>query len=517
MTGAAELEVFRHLYASVAEEMGITLQRSALSANIRERRDYSCALFDAHGRLVAQAAHIPVQLGSMGRAVAAVREAVELLPGDAVLHNDPYSGGTHLPDVTLVSPIHLGRSRKPQFFAASRAHHSDIGGAHPGSMAPVDDVHAEGLRLPPVHLVRGGAVEGELLALLLANLRDARERRGDLLAQWAANRRAQTRIEELAAEHGVATLAARGSGLVAWTAARVAELIERLPRRALTFEDTLEPPQPGAGRVRIHVRIARVGRELVVDFSRSSPQLGSSLNATLAVTEAAVAYVLQLLLPPGTPINEGCRAGVRIVTRPGTVVDARYPAPVAAGNVETSQRLVDTLLGALAPAFPDRIPAASSGTMSNLSFGGLHAGSTFAYYETIAGGAGASPRGPGAHAVHTHMTNTRNTPIEEFERRFPVRVARCTVRRGSGGKGARAGGDGIEKRLEFLAPARVAWIADRTSAGPWGLAGGGRGAVGRAEHVRKAGRRALGARATLSVERGDALELFTPGGGAHGR
>ena len=513
----ASLEVFRHLFSALAEEMGLSLQRSALSANIRERRDFSCALFDARGALIAQAAHIPVHLGSMGRAVECVRASATLSRGDAVLHNDPYTGGTHLPDVTLVSPVFLPGERSARFFAASRAHHSDIGGAHPGSMAPVDDVHAEGLRLPPVHLVRAGELVPEMLALLRANLRDAREREGDLLAQWAANRRAEVRLAELAAEHGPEELSRRARALVDWTAARVGELVRAFPARRVSFRDSLEPARAGGARVEIVLHLRRTGRELELDFRDCADQQGASLNATRAVTEAAVAYALALLLPDGTPINEGSRAHVRILTRAGSVVDASYPAPVAAGNVETSQRLVDVLLGAFALVFPQRIPAASAGTMSNLSFGGVHAGASFAYYETIAGGSGASAEGPGAHAVHTHMTNTRNTPIEEFERRYPVRLGSCTVRRGSGGEGEQRGGDGIEKRLRFLVPARMAWIGDRATQGPYGLSGGGAGATGELALVRAGRLLAQGARATLALEPGDEVRVKTPGGGGHGR
>ncbi|MCC7012612.1 MAG: hydantoinase B/oxoprolinase family protein [Planctomycetes bacterium] len=497
--------------------MGATLQKSALSPNIRERRDFSCAVFDAERRLIAQAAHIPVHLGSMGRSVVAVTEACELAPGDAVLHNDPYHGGTHLPDLTLVSAVYLGRARRPAYYCASRAHHADVGGAHPGSMTAVDEIHAEGLRLSPIHLVRRGALDGQVLALLLANMRDSGERRGDLLAQWAANRRGVARMAELASEQHPSILGKRSSELIEWTQRRVAALIRSLPSRTVRFADVLDPVQPGGAPVRIQVALKRAAGELVVDFSGSDAQLGSSLNATRAVTEAAVAYVLQLLLPPGTPINEGSRAGVRVVTPQASVVDAAYPAPVAAGNVETSQRIVDVLLGAFARWLPGQIPAASSGTMSNLSFGGAHAGRRFAYYETIAGGAGAGPQCDGAHALHTHMTNTRNTPIEEFERRFPVRITRSTVRRGSGGAGAHCGGDGVEKCFVFLAPAHVAWIAERTLSRPWGLDGGEPGAGGNAR-VRLGGRsRSVAGRSKFSVAAGDVFELATPGGGGHGR
>jgi N-methylhydantoinase B len=517
--------VFQHLFASVADEMGASLQRSSFSPNIKERRDFSCALFDRDGRMVAQAAHIPIHLGSMPLCVAAVRESCELREGDAVLLNDPYRGGTHLPDVTLVSPVFLAKERAPSFFCANRAHHADVGGAHPGSMAPVDDVHAEGLRLPPIHLIRRGKIRRDVLELVLANLRVPREREGDLLAQWAANRLGDQRLHQLAREHSSRELARQARGLLDWTARIAGERIRSLPDREARFEDVLDPASPGGAPITIRAAIRRRGRKLVVDLTGSDDQVGGGLNATRAVALSAVFYVLRLLLPPGTPTNEGVLRQVEVLTRPGSVLDPRYPAPVAAGNVETSQRLVDVLLGAFSKLLPDEIPAASSGTMSNLSFGGVTPrGEAFTYYETIAGGAGASREGDGAHAVHTHMTNTRNTPVEAFEQRFPVRVERLTLRRGSGGGGARRGGDGIEKELRFLAPARAAWIAERTVSRPWGLAGGGDGAAGRASLRPAAGAvpaeptvQELSGRAVLDLRPGDVLAIRTPGGGGWGR
>lgn len=519
------LEVFHHLFAATAEEMGATLMRSAFSPNIKERRDFSCALFDAEGRMVSQAAHIPIHLGSVPLCVAAAMEAMDALgddgwqPGDAVILNDPYRGGTHLPDVTLVSPVFLGGAR-PAFFVANRAHHADVGGAHPGSMAPAADVHAEGLRIPPTRLVRAGEVDRPLMDLLLANMRVPREREGDLLAQWSANRVGARRLAELAEEHSPAELALRAAGLMDWTEQLLGRALGELPDRAVEFADHLELPPGEAGeraaiRVRLRVRRGRVD----VDLRATDDQVGAGLNTPRAVALSAVFYCLRLLLPPGTPTNDGLMRRVRVHTRPGSLVDARYPAPVAAGNVETSQRLVDVLLGALGRLAPRTFPAASAGTMSNLTFGGEFEGRAFTYYETIAGGAGASDRGPGAHALQTHMTNTRNTPIEAFESEYPVRVLECTVRRGTGGAGREAGGDGVRKRLRFLAPARVAWIADRQRTGPWGLAGAADGEPGGARHF-PAGRSARGVdlegKCTLAVDAGDELELETPGGGGFG-
>jgi N-methylhydantoinase B len=324
-------------------------------------------------------------------------------------------------------------------------------------------------------------------------------------------------MAELAREHAPRELARRAEQSIERTAQCLQQFVRGLPRRSVRFEDQLDPLTPGGEPVWIRVALRRTGSELEIDFRGSAAQLGQSLNATRAVTEACVAYVLQLLLPAGTPLNEGCRACVRLITPPASVVDAAYPAPVAAGNVEVSQRIVDVLLGAFAQWFDGRIPAASAGTMSNLSFGGSLLGRRFAYYETIAGGAGASARAAGAHAVHTHMTNTRNTPIEELERRLPVRVERCSVRRGSGGRGVHAGGDGIEKELRFLAPTELAWIADRTRSAPWGLRGGAPGDRGSAYLLRGRSTQRLDGRVVLALRAGERFVIHTPGGGGFGR
>jgi len=515
------LEVFHHLFAAAAEEMGVALMRSAFSPNIKERRDFSCALFDGRGRAIAQAAHLPIHLGSSPLSLAAAMAAVEMQPGDAVVLNDPFEGGTHLPDVTIISPVFLAGSRRPDFYCVNRAHHADVGGAFPGSMAPAHDIHGEGIRIPPVRLVRGGALDRGVLRLLLANMRVPREREGDLLAQLAANRVGERRLLAMAEQHGRDEVRARGEQLMTWTEELVRSVVRGLPRGVYHFEDELEAPVAGGERnVRIRLRLATRANELVFDFRATDPETTGSVNTVRAVTLSAVFYVMRLLLPPGTPTNDGVMRCVRVLTTPKTVIDARYPAAVAAGNVETSQRLVDVALGALAQVLPDRIPAASAGTMSNLTFGNAgRSGTSFAYYETIAGGAGASASGPGQHAVQTHMTNTRNTPIEALETHYPVRVVSYTVRRGSGGAGRHAGGDGVVRRLRFLAPVRVGWVAERQSAGPWGLAGGEPGQPGRAFY-RAAGERRntrLAGKAGVELAAGSELEVRTPGGGGFGR
>jgi N-methylhydantoinase B len=529
------LEVFHHLFAAAAEEMGAALQRSAFSPNIKERRDFSCALFDRRGRMLSQAAHIPVHLGSLPLCVAACLEELELGPLDTAVLNDPFRGGTHLPDITLVTPVFLPGRRRPDFYCANRAHHADVGGASPGSMAPAADVHGEGLRIPPTRLVQGGRLDRGVLALLLANMRVPREREGDLLAQWAANRLGVRRLTALAAEHGRTALERRGAELLDWAEDLTAAFIGSLPRgRSSSFEDVIEHPGSAGGgraRLRLRLRVHPRGERITFDLCASDDQLENGANATRAVTLSAVFYVLRLFLPAHAPTNAGILRRALVLTRPGSLAEARYPAPVAAGNVETSQRLVDLLLGALAELVPRSAPAASSGTMSNLTLGGVRPegmggtggregteGTGYTYYETLAGGSGGSPAGPGAHALHTHMTNTRNTPIEAFEALYPVRVEALTVRRGSGGAGARPGGDGLVKRLAFLGPTHVAWVADRQREGPWGLSGGGRGARGSARLVRAGGRvEVLPCASATSAAPGDRIELATPGGGGHGR
>ena len=438
----------------------------------------------------------------------------------------PTPEGTHLPDITLVSPVFLQGGGGPAFYCANRAHHADVGGAEPGSMAPARDVHGEGLRIPPVRLVRAGEFQPDVLALLLANMRVPREREGDLFAQWSTNRIGEQRLREMAAEHGRAELELRAAELMDWTERLTRELLARLPDGSWRFEDELEEGGP-EGPAKIRLTLEKRADRLVCDFEATDARPSSSSNATRAVTVSAVFYVLRLLLPPRTPTNDGVLRAVEIRTRPGTLVDARYPSGVAAGNVETSQRVVDVLLGALAQVLPDRIPAASAGTMSNLTFGGPvepqaepddgEECEPYAYYETIAGGAGAGPAGPGAHAVQTHMTNTRNTPIEALEALYPVRVLACGVRRGSGGTGAARGGDGVRKRLRFLAPVHVSFVGERQKQGPWGLHGGGPGAAGalrlRAPGARWSSPRAAGA---WTLEAGSELEIDTPGGGGFG-
>jgi N-methylhydantoinase B len=486
---AVELSLANDLFAACAEEMGVTLMRTAHSPNIKERLDHSCAIFDDTGRLVAQAAHIPVHLGSMPRAVEAARARGPFVPGDVILLNDPYAGGTHLPDLTLVSPVFLsparrGAARAPDFFVASRAHHADVGGSAPGSLPLAREVYEEGLRIPPLHLLRAGVLQEDVLRLLLANVRTADERRADLAAQLGAQVTGARRLVSLAARHGAgargaATLRAAAAALMDVTETRMRRALAALPRGRFRAEDLLDDDGRGTLDIRIAVTLTLGGGRARVDLTRSAPQTAGPLNAVQAVTRAAVAYVVRCIVGE-MPVNDGAFRPIEVVTRPGSVVDPRPPAAVGAGNVETSQRIVDAVLRAFQRALPERVPAASSGTMNNLLVGGFdpRTGTPFVYYETLGGGHGAGPGWDGEHALQAHMTNTRNTPVEALEHAYPMRVIETRIRRGSGGKGRWRGGDGIVRAIELLAPARVTVISERRRRGPYGLAGGGEGSPG---------------------------------------
>jgi N-methylhydantoinase B len=512
------LRIAQHRLAGIAEEMGVVLGRTALSPNIKERRDYSCAIFDGRGRLAAQAAHIPVHLGSTPLAVRAAIEAVALGPGDVAIVNDPFAGGTHLPDVTLVAPVYLRGARRPFAYVANRAHHADIGGMTPGSMPLATEIYQEGFRLPPVRLVERDRLVADVLALFLANTRVADEREGDLRAQWAALRVGAERLRTLAAARGVRRLGAEMSELEHYAARLMRAALARLPAGTYRATDVLDDDGCGAVQLPIAVTITLGRGRARVDFGGTAPQTNGPVNANLAVTRSAVLYVFTALAGEEIPPNEGLAQPLTIVAPPGSIVNARFPAAVAGGNVETSQRIVDVLLRALAVAAPDRIPAASAGSMNNVAIGGEADVRSFAYYETVAGGAGAGPHGAGLSAVHTHMTNTMNTPTEALEAYYPLRVRRYGVRWGSGGRGRHVGGSGVVREIEFLARARVTLLGERRRVPPWGLAGGSAGATGRDRLIRRGGRaHALPAKVTLAVEPGDRVRVETPGGGGFGR
>jgi N-methylhydantoinase B len=512
------LEIFKHLFASVAEEMGGVLRRSSYSPNIKERKDFSCAVFSSTGDMVAQAEHIPVHLGSMPLSVRACIDELELGAGDVAILNDPFRGGTHLPDITLVAPVFAGEGEFRLGFVAARAHHADVGGMTPGSMPLATELYQEGLVIPPVRLVAGGELQSGIRDLLLANVRTPEERSGDLEAQLAAVRRGAERLGALAERYGSGTVSEAMEALLAYAERTTRRLLASIPDGTYRFGDVMEDDGRGGGEAAIQVAITVRGDAVRVDFSGTDDQREAGINAVRAITLSAVYYVFRSLVGLDLPSNSGCLVPIELVTRPGSLVDARRPAPVAGGNVETSQRIVDVLLGALAKACPDRIPAASQGTMNNLLLGGRdpRTGLPFTYYETVAGGAGAGPSAPGASALHTHMTNTLNTPVEALEYAYPFRVTRYEIRRGSGGRGQCRGGDGVVREVELDAPARLTLLTERRLRRPYGLAGGGPGSAGRNVLVREGREQELPGKVSLDVRAGDRVRVETPGGGGWG-
>ncbi|MGH7563564.1 MAG: hydantoinase B/oxoprolinase family protein [Gemmatimonadota bacterium] len=525
---AAERTYFAGLLASIAEEMLETLVRTAYSPNIKERRDCSTAVFDARGALIAQATAIPVHLGAMPMSVAAALEAIQdWRPGDVVILNDPFRGGTHLPDVTTVSPVFAEKGKAPLGFLAARAHHADMGGATPGSMPLSRDIHEEGFRIPPVRLLDAGEPVIPVWELLLANVRTPDERRGDLRAQVACHETGSRRMAEAVGRHGAATIARQSEALLDYGERLMRAVLGRIPDGEYVFEDVMDDDGAGTREIPIRVRIEVKEDAAVVDFTGSAPECAGGVNAVLAITRSAVQYCfLSLLVTLGEegrgiedpPLNAGCLRPIRVVAPPGTVVNARPPRGVAAGNVETSQRIVDVVLGALARALPDVVPAASQGTMNNLALGGIdpRRGEPFAFYETIAGGTGGGPDLDGADATHSHMTNTWNTPVEALEVAYPLRVERYAIRRGSGGRGLHPGGDGIRRDIRALAECRGTLIAERRRSRPYGLQGGEAGAPGEDRLCSGGTESRLPAKTVLRLAPGDIVSISTPGGGGWG-
>ncbi len=641
-----ELEVFKHLFHAVAEEMGAALRRTAFSPNIKERRDYSCALFDSAGNVLAMGDHMPVHLGSMPMSVRAAIAELRLAPGDVAMLNDPFRGGTHLPDITVVAPVfvpiaqhkgpratrapahtshnvrHATRHAAPDFFVAARAHHADVGGTYAGSMGPCREIYQEGLRIPPVKIIRAGTLDRGLLAMLLNNVRTPEEREGDLGAQLAACHTGSTRLLELCARYSLPRVQRAARALLDYSEKMMRAFLATVPAGSYAAEDVLDDDGVSDEPVRIAVRItfpratktaSRKPRPVVIDFTGSSPQVEGSINAVEAITYSACFYVFRCLLREDVPATTGLMRPIQLIAPEGTVVNARPPAAVAGGNVETSQRIVDVLLRALAQALPQHIPAASSGTMNNLTIGGIddrHSGvphptlplaragsgvrrssslgvprptlplarprrsdlpssvilsdesgrasdqtrsrrtpipptnlpsaepgasgagvphpslplarvgssTPFAYYETIAGGSGASAAHDGVSGVHTHMTNSLNTPAEALEYSYPLRVMKYALRAGSGGEGKHRGGDGIVREMEVLADATVTLLADRRKFRPYGLAGGGDGAPGRTEILRADGSTELmPSKGSTRLHRGERVRVETPGGGGWGK
>ena len=519
-TDPIEIAIFKNALHSIAEEMGATLRRTSFSPNIKERRDYSSALFDADGRVIAMGNDMPVHLGSMPMSVQAALDSLKFNPGDIAILNDPFAGGTHLPDITLVMPFFVKGSKQPAFYVANRAHHADVGGSSPGSMGLCREIFQEGIRIPPLKIMVRGALNHDLLALVLSNVRTPREREGDLTAQIGACRIGAQRLGELVAKYGCARASRNTTALLDYAERLMRAELKRLPAGEFSAEDFLDDDGITNQPIKIRVRIGLDPKHATaqVDFTGTDPQVEGSVNAVYAITYSATFYAFRCLLSDDTPQTEGIMRPIRLTIPEGTVVNALPPAAVAGGNVETSQRIVDVLLRALAQAIPERIPAASSGTMNNLTIGGVDPRSQqpFAYYETVAGGMGARPDRDGISGVHTHMTNSLNTPIEALEYAYPFRLKRYSYRRGSGGAGKYRGGDGLIRELEFLSPVQLTILSERRRLAPYGLAGGSPGECGRTTLIRDGQDEELPGKCSLHVPAGTMLRTETPGGGGWG-
>jgi len=520
-TDPIEFEIFKNFFVSIAEEMGVTLCRTGFSPNIKERLDYSCAVYDAAGETIAQGDHLPVHLGAMPLSVKAAIEHVAMEPGDTVILNDPFRGGTHLPDITLVSPVFLSASaKKPAFFVANRAHHSDVGGMSPGSMPLAREVFQEGLIIPPIKLAKRGRIDQEILALILANVRTPDEREGDLTAQIAANRVGEMRLLGIVKRYGYRRTAQYASLTQDYAERVLRRTIAQIPDGVYEFSDALDNDGFSDARVNIRCAIHIAGDSAEIDFTGTDAQTSGGVNANLAITMSASLYAFRCLVTEDVLYNAGISRPIRVIAPPGTVVNALHPSAVAGGNVETSQRITDVVLGALSKALPEIIPAASQGTMNNVTLGGTNpqTGQPFAYYETAGGGMGGRNGLPGISGVHTHMSNTRNTPVEAFEQAFPMRIRAYKLRTGSGGAGRYPGGEGLIREYEALVETSATILTERRESQPYGVQGGEAGGSGRNSILRADGTvERLPAKARIELHPGDRLRIETPGGGGYGR
>ncbi|MEE8194928.1 MAG: hydantoinase B/oxoprolinase family protein [Candidatus Bipolaricaulota bacterium] len=513
------LEVLRHALATVAEEMNANLIRTAYSPNIKERHDCSCAIFDRHGKMAAQAESIPVHLGAMPFSVAeAIHRISTFHPGDVIVLNDPYFGGAHLPDITFIAPVFV--EGKLFAFVACRAHHADIGGKEPGSVAgDTTEIYQEGLRIPPISLWREGHLDQDLVDLILLNVRTPQERMGDLRDQHDACETGIERMQALATSLGAGLLSGGMEAIMAYSERRMRAEIARLPRGTATYEDFLDGDGITNDPIRIVAKVTIRGKTVQVDFTGTAPVTAGPVNAVYAVTASATYFTIRALTDPEIPPNAGCYLPIKIVAPPNTVVNANPPAPVVGGNLETSQRIVDVLLGAFAQLCPRRVIAACQGTMNNLTIGGVNPGTGEPYtlYETIAGGFGARPNMDGVDGVHSHMTNTFNTPVEALEIAYPLRVERYELISGSGGKGRFRGGLGIRRDITVIGhTARVSLLADRRQTQPYGLNGGEPGKAGENVLIRSGKEIPLPGKGAVTLHAGETVSLRTPGGGGYG-
>ncbi len=512
-----ELEIYQNTLSSIAEEMGMVLIRAGFSPNIKERRDLSCAIFQSNGDMIAQAAHIPIHLASMSFAVRAVLDMPEINEGDILILNDPFRGGTHLPDITCIMPVFY--NKKLEFFVASRAHHADIGGLTPGSMPLSTSIDQEGVLIPPSKLYRKGVLNKNLFNEILKSTRDPEEREGDFNAQVGAIELGERRLRETIKKYSLKKLKQAGNELLDYSQKIMKEVIKQIPDGNYEFEDYLDNDGVGTKKIPIKVKVTIKGRSARVDLSGSSRQVKGNLNAPYSVTTAAVIYVFQCLAPSSMPLNSGPLRVVEIIVGDDSILNAKYPAAVVGGNVETSQRVVDVVFGALSKAVPKKVPAASAGSMSNFTFGGVNprTGKNFAYYETIAGGMGARFGLDGVSAVQTHMTNTLNTPVESLERELPVMLNSYSIRKNSGGRGKSKGGDSIIREYKFLSEATVSMITERRKFAPYGIEGGKPGKRGKNTLIRRNKATQIEPKASFEVKNGDSIRIETPAGGGWGK
>ncbi len=513
-----ELSIFASRMQAICDEMGAVLRRTAFSPNIRDRLDYSCAVFDPQGELCAQAAHIPVHLGSMAYAMADIVGQLDWQAGDMVMLNDPYLGGTHLPDITVIAPLFV--QNELCGFIVNRAHHADIGAASPGSMPLSRTLAEEGRVIAPVHLLRAGELDQPVMDELLACLRNPEQSQGDFSAQISANRTGLARLQELIEVTGCKAYSVALCELNNYAQKLACSELNKIPDGSYRYEDLMDNDGMGNTDILIRVTVTVRGHDIDVDFTGTAEQVEGNINCPLSVTAAAVYYVFRCLMPDNTPACVGSFRSISLHAPQACLVNAVRPAAVAAGNVETSTRMVDVICGALAQAIPERIPAASHGSMNNLAMGSAGSstgdGATkdlaWDYYETIGGGMGAGQSGGGLSAVQTHMTNTLNTPVEVLEMQFPIRLHRYAIRRGSGGNGQRQGGHGLVREYEFLSPTSVTLLTERRRNAPWGLAGGEPGQKG----VNLLNKQPLPGKVSLQLAAGDRLEIRSPGGGGLG-
>lgn len=511
-----ELEIYQNILSSIAEEMGVVLIRAGFSPNIKERRDLSCAIFQSNGDMIAQAAHIPIHLASMSFAVRAILE-MEINEGDILILNDPFRGGTHLPDITCIMPVFY--NKKLEFFVASRAHHADIGGLTPGSMPLSTSIDQEGILIPASKLYKKRKLNKKLFNEILSATRDPEEREGDFNAQVGAIELGEKRLLETIEKYSLKKVKQAGNELLNYSEKIMKEVIKQIPNGVYEFEDYLDDDGAGTTKIPIKAKIIIKGQMVTVDLRDSSARVRGNLNAPYSVTTAAVIYVFQCLAPSSMPLNSGPLRVVEILVDENSILNAQYPAAVVGGNVETSQRVVDVVFGALSKAVPHKVPAASAGSMSNFTFGGVNpkTGKEYGYYETIAGGMGGRFGLDGVSAVQTHMTNTLNTPIESLERELPVMLNSYSIRKNSGGQGKYCGGDSIVREYQFLSDTTVSMITERRKFAPYGIEGGGLGKKGKNTLIRKGAVSRIAPKASFKVKKGESIRIETPAGGGWGK